>query len=280
MAEGPSPLVSILLPVFEPHPRYFPQAMRSLLEQTFTDFELLVVEDPSSRRGRDLLDAIGDHRLRWLEGERRTSLVAQLNRGVAAARGEWIARADADDVSEPDRIAAQLELMQARPEIDVLGAQLTLIDERDQPIGTRSYPIEHDDVARAMRRYNAMPHPAVLVRRALLASSGGYRHEGRAATDYELWSRLAGDGARLGNHPRALLRYRVHAGAMKSSHTRDSLRMTREVKRAYWRRQFDLGDRFRYHAEGLLMLVPPRWVWWLFARVVLRARGTASPPSR
>ena len=139
-----TPLVSIVIPVFDPHPVYFRQAIESVLGQSFSDFELIVVEDPSPSSGQQLLAGVSDPRLNYILNSERTSLPRQHNRGLAEARGQFICRFDADDICEPFRVERELAFLQSHPDVEVVGSALTVIDERSSVIGMRRYPLSHD----------------------------------------------------------------------------------------------------------------------------------------
>jgi glycosyltransferase involved in cell wall biosynthesis len=230
------------------------------------DFELIVVEDPSARSAREMLSAWDDSRIRYVGHERRTSFVTQLNRGLAEARAALVARLDADDVAEPERLQAQADYLRRHPEVAVVGSQIRIIDEQGQDRGHRAYPLEHEQIVRSLRRFNPFAHPGVMYRKDLVLQVGGYQcPQYHPAEDYELWSRMAVHGMRFANLSTALLRYRIHVRATKTSRLRDTLRHTLAVKNMYWRGAMDWRDRARFWGERLLLLLPPAVVLRLFA---------------
>lgn len=260
--------VSVVMVVLDAHPQYLRQAIESVLSQTLRDLELIIVEDPSARSGAELVRGLGDPRIRYFANPARTSLEQQRNQALAAARAELVAVLDADDVCEPDRLEAQVAFLRQHPDVGVLGSQLAIIGPDSEPLGYRSYPTEHEAIRRALRRFNPIAQPAVMFRKAVVQAAGGYRfglHQGMAE-DYELWCRLAKRGERFANHPRALLRYRIHGGASKSRKLRSLLRATIEIKKSYWRGEMEFPDRVRLWAERVLLLCPPPLVGWLFRR--------------
>ena len=259
-----APRVSVLMPVRAPDPRWFPEALRSILSQSVHDLELIVVEDPSSVSAEPMLRDFVDPRIRHVKNDRSTSLVELLNLGLGLARAPLVARMDADDVCEPDRLEKQLAYLDAHADVDVVGTDLTIIDESGRAVGRRGYPTSHAAIVEAMARFNPLAHPAVMFRRATIEAAGGYRHPERAAQDYELWSRLAVDGRRFANLPETLVRYRVHDGAVKSTKLRETLRSTLATKETYWRRGMSLRARARLFAERLALLLPPSFVMRAF----------------
>jgi len=280
-----APLISVLMPVYRPHPVHFPAAVASILAQTFRDFELIIVEDPdplslsTSRRGpggvvsaTEVIATLHDPRVRLITNPARTGLISQRNRTLMEARADWVAMLDADDLMEPDRLAKQWEYVQRHPETDVMGSQLTIINAEGEVIGSRQYPQTHEEIVQAFRRFNAIPQPATLARKSAMLDAGGYRFE-FPVEDYDLWSRMAERGAKFANHPDTLTRYRI-GGATKSDKLRNTIQLTREVKRRYWRKQMGARDRLRYWGEGALMCLPAGMVVRLFR--ALTYRGTVA----
>ena len=261
------PLVSVVMTVLNPHPVYFQQAVQSILFQEFSDFELIIVEDPSPRSGKVILQALTDPRIRYVENARKTSLVDQKNQGIAQASGEYVAYLDADDIAEPTRLAKQVGFLQSHREIDVLGSQINLIDDTGAIFGYRSFPLSHDDIVTAMRRYVPLSHPSLMIRRDVLVRNGGYQLRGYAAPeDYELWSRLVLAGATFANHPEALIRYRLHSGQMKMTHLRSTIEGMLHIKRLYWLDKMNWQDRLQMFGEQVLLWLP---MWFVIQMLLI-----------
>lgn len=260
-------LVTIIVPVFKPHPVYFPLAIDSVLRQSFTDFELIVVEDPSSSSGQAMLAGVTDPRLRYILNGERTSLPRQHNRGLAEARGRFICRFDADDICEPNRIESQIAYLETHPDVDVVGSSLTVIDEDARVIGSRKYPTRHQDIVSAMRRFNPIANSTVMFRREVYERFGGWRDSVLPAQDYEWYSRLGAGGARFANLDAPLVRYRLHGGSIKSSQLRGTILTTIDVKRTYWLKDMDAASRAMLFAEQLLLLLPSWLVLKLFVAI-------------
>jgi glycosyltransferase involved in cell wall biosynthesis len=256
------------MPVYRPDPAYLAEALDSVLAQTFADWELVIVEDPSDRVGRSVIESRPDARIRYLLNDARAGLARQHNRAVAEARGDLIARFDADDLCEPERLARQVEYLDRNPDIDVVACQLRIIDESGRIVGARRYPLEHDAIIRAMRRYNPIAGSNVMFRRRIVEQVGGWR-EGtdRPAQDYEWYSRVATRGFRFAILPELLIRYRLHGGQIKQTKLRGTLLTTLEVKRRYWLGSMDPGSAIQFLAECLLLAFPPSVVLWLFRKL-------------
>ncbi len=262
-----TPAVTVLMAVRTPNADYFRDAVRSVLSQTFSDFELLIIEDPPFT---DLLSGLDDPRIHLHRNDTRLGLAGSLKLGTELARAPLIARLDADDVCEPDRLERQLAFLREHPEVDVYGSRITIIDAAGQPIAQRLLPLTHDEIAAALRRYNCISHPSVMMRREAVLGAGGY-DAGRAhLEDYELWCRMLTRGARFANSPQPLLRYRFHPGALKFQDVHREIRGLREIRARYFAGQLSLRDRLHALAERVLLLLPPRFVMWLFTRLQYR----------
>jgi glycosyltransferase involved in cell wall biosynthesis len=273
MIRNPKPLVSVVMAVKDAQRNYFLQALRSILEQTLSDYEFIVVEDPGRRSVAAILAETEDPRIRYYANATQTSLVKQRNRGLAEARAPLVAVMDADDVAEPQRLQKQYDYFQAHPEVDVLGSHIRAIDESDRLWGYRRYPEDHADILRALPRFPPFCQPSVMYRRDTVLDAGGYRQTRYPVEDYELWSRLAIRGARMANLPDALLRYRFHPRQMKQARMCDILRGVLEVKEMYWQDRMTRPDRFRCWLERGLLLMPRRLVLALFITTHYRTQS-------
>lgn len=270
-----APQVSVLMPVWRPDPRHFAAAVASVVAQTLPDWELIIVEDPSDIEAGPLLTPWADPRIRHQRNPARTSLIAQRNRAFALAQAPWVAMLDADDIAEPERLAVQLAALAAAPALDVLGAQLTIIDDAGAVVGLRDYPCDHEAIATTMRRRNPLAQSALVVRRAAIAAVGGYTYDRYpCGEDYDLWCRMLRHGARFGNHPERLVRYRVQPGQLKRQRLREHLLCSIDIKERAFAAELDVGDRARLWAERALLAAPPGLVMRAFAAVHLKARGS------
>src|SRR5947209_6717846 len=128
-----TPLVSIIMPVYNGQP-FLIQAVDSIVRQTYSDFELIIIDDGSMDRSLDIVRSYNDPRIRLLCGPHQ-GLVPSLNRGIASAQGVYIARMDADDVSDSQRVQLQVEYMKAHPCLAMVGSSALLIDAEGEPTG-------------------------------------------------------------------------------------------------------------------------------------------------
>lgn len=202
------PLVSVVLPTFNGIAT-LPDAVRSILRQTYGNLELIVVDDASTQ---DIPAALAEFsaasNLRYIRNAKNSGLAASLNAGIAAARGDLIARMDDDDYSLPERIIEQVRFLQARSDVDVVGAGVAFYDRDLTYIGDHLFPGEHPEIMRFLCRGNPLAHPVVMFRRTFIARAGGYDASLRRMEDLDLWGRMALT-SRYANLPKVLLRHRV-----------------------------------------------------------------------
>ena len=204
------PRVSCLIPVYNGE-RFLAEALDSVLGQTYTDFELIVVDDGSRDGSPAILDDYRrrDPRVRVLTKE-NGGIVDALNHGLDHARGDYVARMDADDVCLPHRFEVQVAYLDAHPGCVLAGGLAEMIDEEGGALGTSS------GGRHARTRLDVFPpkvavalHPLVTIRRSALAEIGGYRHMFPHAEDYDLYLRLARIGT-IDNPDIVVLKYRKH----------------------------------------------------------------------
>jgi glycosyltransferase involved in cell wall biosynthesis len=204
------PQISVCMPVYNAE-RYVTEAIESVLNQTLGDFEFLIVDDGSTDGTLRILErhAAREPRIR-LTSRPNKGLVASLNELVYRARGEFLARMDADDVAMPERFARQVEYLRTHPECVLVGSRAWETDAEGDPI--REFPTlsDHDEIDAYHFRIKgpAILHPTVMMRRDVVLAIGGYR-DFSLSEEVDLYLRLAERG-RLGRVPDYLLKYRVH----------------------------------------------------------------------
>ncbi|TWU07971.1 glycosyltransferase [Stieleria varia] len=264
------PIVSVVMPVLATPEPLLRQAIQSILDQTLSDWELIIVEDPSDFVCTEVIRSFSDDRIRYVINDQRTGLVRQRNLGLEMAQGQFIAKADSDDISEPQRLQEQFDHLTQNEHIGVVGSHLTIVDSEGQRIGRREYPTDPRDVRRLMRRRNVIAQPAAFFRAELVRRFGGYPDGYPVCQDYAYWSHLAKQGVQLANLQQYLVRYRQHAASIKSTRLRETLDATLRVKDTYWRDEMTLADHGRMLGERLLRHAPASWTQRLFAWMTFR----------
>jgi len=247
VAPAPRPRISVIIPAYNAQ-RYLAEAVESVLTQTFTDFECVVVDDGSTDRTQPILHELGqrDGRLRSIRIP-HGGIVEALNAGVNEARGDLIARMDADDVCLPRRLARQLRYMDDHPECVALGTAVMLVDPYGSTLWEIGVKPEHEQIDADLLKGNgwALFHPTALLRKAPMLAVGGYRPEYQWSEDIDLFLRLAEVG-RLANLTEPLLHYRQHFASVNRNKVELQLRRNeRLLAEAYQRRGRPLPADFR-----------------------------------
>jgi hypothetical protein len=208
--------VSVVMPVYNGE-RFLSAALDSILSQSFTDFELIVVDDSSTDTTAEILDryASCDPRIQVHRQPRNSGVTEALNAGIRHSCGHLIARMDADDVSLPHRLETQVRFMEANPQVAVVGGWVRRIDAAGRPGRVHKYPTEPALLAWSMLFFNSLAHPTVMMRREAIDTRHAYSTEYPKNEDYELFMRLS-LSERLANIPEPLLLYRVWGGNVSS----------------------------------------------------------------
>jgi len=212
------PLVSVVMPVHNAQ-RYLAEAIESILKQTFTDFEFIIIDDGSTDESAVIMQdyARRDARVR-VHCQPKRGVVCALNKGLSVANAPLIARMDADDVALPARFEKQVEYLVQHPECVMVGTDVLFIDEDGAPIMLQEHHRAHHAIDAELLKGigGAMRHPAVMGRREAIARCGGYHSYNDTAQDIDLFLRL-GEIGQLANIPETLLHYRVHAQSVSQN---------------------------------------------------------------
>jgi len=227
-----NPAVTVLMAVYDPPLEMLEQAVESILTQTFGDFEFLIIDDGSRDalvRGFLAQRATDDARIR-IADEPHRGLTASLNRGLALARGTWIARQDADDWSEPTRLERQVGHFREHPKTTVLGTDAWTHQQDGRRLWQLRLPVKHDEILRRLRHGNPFVHGSVMFPRAAAASAGGYREEFRCSQDYDFLWRLA-EGGCAANLTEPLYHYRYTSGSVSAGRAAEQARAQRAIQR-------------------------------------------------
>ncbi|MGL4514100.1 MAG: glycosyltransferase family 2 protein [Lacipirellulaceae bacterium] len=212
-----APAVSVLMPVYNCEP-YLDEAIRSIRDQTITDFEFVIVNDGSTDGSLETIrrHAAEDPRIVVLDRP-NGGIVDALNAGLAVCRGELVARMDGDDFASPSRLERQVTFLGTNPEVGVVGCAAVVVNELGVEIGSIDNPVGRSEATQLVLDGGyALLHPTIVVRAGLLRSLRGYDPDFRYAEDLDLLLRLA-QVTRLANLPDKLLRYRRRRDSMSAA---------------------------------------------------------------
>lgn len=211
------PLVSVLLPVYNAE-SFLKEAIQSVLNQTFIDFELIILNDGSTDKSKEIINEFKDPRIRYIENETNIRLIRTLNKGIELAQGKYIARMDADDVCMPDRFQKQVNFLEENQEYVMCGTWARIMNDRSELTG-RVKRIDTNELVRANMLFTTpFLHPTVMIRREALQTEK-YKEEALHCEDLELWIRLANNEQyKFANIPEYLLKYRWHSTNISVQH--------------------------------------------------------------
>jgi glycosyltransferase involved in cell wall biosynthesis len=201
-----NPLISVVMPVHNARP-FLGESIRSILEQTFSDFEFVILDDASADGSVELLRkwSLRDKRIHLHESKKRLGLSGSSNAVVSKARASIVARMDADDIAHPDRLRRQWNIIEGRPDVAVIGTLCNGIDASGREVRPR-------DRWRLVRRsvYIPFPHGSAMFRREVFDQVGGYDESANGGEDQDLFSKMASRG-RVLTLPDVLYSYRYHS---------------------------------------------------------------------
>jgi glycosyltransferase involved in cell wall biosynthesis len=305
MTDSPAaPIVSIVVAFYNAE-RYLREAIESIVAQTFSDFEFVIVDDGSRDGSLAILRAYEarDQRFKIISRPNK-GLTVSLNEALGVCRGEFIARMDADDVAAPERFAKQIAFLRSHPDVVVVGGSVELIDPYGVHIGIVNYPPDHEEIDKRLLtgEGGVLPHPATMLRTAAVRQVGNYREQYNNSEDLDLWLRLAEIG-RVANLPEVVLKYRRDLGSVSHTKRDNQIRMKGQILgEAFDRRGLTKPDKWvfdtwmpkpkdeqlkewgwralrlgrkdaaRGHAKALLKLKPRSMSSWKLAFCALRGR--------
>ena len=204
MIKNKDPKVSVLMSVYNDE-KYLKQAIDSILNQTFNDFEFLIIDDGSTDDSSRIIESYSDPRIKLIKNEVNIKLSNSLNKGLALARGEYVARMDSDDISLPNRLMEQIRFMDTNKDVAICGSYIRII-------GTNKiwkYPLSPEDCFGGLLFNSILAHPSVMMRRKFFIDNNFlYNPEFIRCEDYELWTRIALSG-KISNINKTLVCYRL-----------------------------------------------------------------------
>ena len=203
--------VSVLMPVYNENIVFLEASIKSLLNQSFSKFELLVLDDSTKLEVTELIDrlASGDPRIKVHRSAYRMGLTRSLNYGIKNSSGRFLARADSDDLSHADRLEKQYHFLLGNPDISVIGSSILKINDSNDYLGYRYYESSHRGIYKKALMQNPMCHPTIMLRRSALLQYGYYDESYANAEDYELWRRYLSKDVQFNNLLEPLVSYRI-----------------------------------------------------------------------
>jgi glycosyltransferase involved in cell wall biosynthesis len=222
------PLVSVVLSVYNGE-EYLRESINSILSQTQKDFEFLIIDDASLDGSVDVVTSFNDSRIRLIRNEENLGLVGSLNKGLAEAKGKYIARMDHDDIADPVRFEMQVTFLELNPNVAVLGTGYKIIGKSDQDV---VYQTNHQEIRWKQLYECHMLHPSVFLRREVIEVNN-FRYDNRFkhCEDYELWSRISQE-YEIANLPDILMQYRLLETSITHKHGQEQKEHSISVRKS------------------------------------------------
>jgi len=203
------------------------EAIDSILQQTFTDLEFLIINDASTDQSVKIIESYQDSRIQMFSNVENIGLTKSLNKGLDLARGKYIARMDADDISLPIRLEKQVAFMESHSEVGLCGGWFQIMGG-----SLIKKPETHLEIAVRMLRRNPFGHSTVMIRKSILEEFNlTYNETLTSSQDYELWSRII-EHTKVYNIPKVLVMYRVHNNQISTSKRNEQLKNETKIKKA------------------------------------------------
>lgn len=226
------------MPVYNAE-RYLAEAIDSIIGQSFTNWELVVINDGSTDNSEKIIQSFNDPRIKYYKNEQNIQLIETLNRGIALCSGKYIARMDADDIAHPHRLKKQVEAMEADSRLTLCGTNAVVIDENGNETGKIVNPGNNSFLQISLLFTNPFIHPSMMIRRDRLGDDR-FNAEALHVEDFELWTRLANRG-RLANINRPLLKYRWHSSNVSVAHAKRQNEMKERIIGAQLDKQLNIA---------------------------------------
>ena len=246
------PIISVILPVYNAE-QYLQEAVDSILQQTFTDFELLLINDGSTDGSEQVILGYQDSRISYIKNEQNRGLIYSLNRAIDAAQGDYIARMDADDVALPERLEKQLAFLK-KSNAAIVASRVKLIGPDGKPLPDWKDDAENltsEQIKRFSLRDNCVAHPTVFGWTDIFKKYK-YRYNQKYSEDYDLWLRLFADGHRIEKIAEPLLLHRIlPTSATRFKKINVYYRLGKVKFRFLWQ-QLKAGRLTRFHVSVFL----------------------------
>lgn len=209
--------ISVLMPVFNAE-KYIESAILSILNQSLSNFELIIIDDGSTDKTESIISSFNDYRIRLYKNKNNRGLAESLNWALDLAKAPIIARMDADDISTSDRFQIQYDFLQKNPDIGLVGSWIEGFGDVNKRY-THRYPVDHDAIVASMIFENPIAHPSVMFRKAVIEKlDSAYTNRYHWVEDWELWWRFK-NITKIANIPKVLLKYRITKTSVSHRHT-------------------------------------------------------------
>jgi len=263
-----TPKVSVLMPNYNCE-KYLPEAIESILNQSFTDFEFIIVDDGSSDRSWEIIQeyAARDKRIVAVKNKENLKICKTLNKGIELAKWEYIARMDSDDISVVDRFTKQVIFLDNNPEVWIVWGTMKIINEDWEKTWERSYNLTDTEIRSKLFRYSPFCHPVVMIRKSVLEKSWWYDDSLVYSEDYDLYFRLWMYW-NFANLPDTLIHYRMFSWNSTTKKLKQMERWTiyirKKAVKEYWYSMTFWDKAYNTLQEISTYIIPWAVKIWLF----------------
>ncbi|MFK7779968.1 MAG: glycosyltransferase [Candidatus Gracilibacteria bacterium] len=261
--------ISVIMPVYNTE-KYIGEAIKSILNQGFNDFEFIIIDDCSTDNSYKICKDYSekDDRIKLYKNEKNIGVVKTRNKLLekVSDKSNYIAIIDADDIARNDRLEKEYNFLENNEDYSIVGSFLNIIDETGKIIGHRKYPKNNKSVGKIICKKSPLAQPSVMIRKTSLEKVGNYNEDFERCQDYELWFRFFNAGFKIGNIEEELLNYRVFFEQGKSKHLKLTLNNTIKIQSKYIfkKKYFSISNIVYFYLEKLLLFLPNNLILWLF----------------
>lgn len=266
------PLVSVVMPVYNSE-KYLAEAIESILKQTYTNFEFIIIDDCSTDKSWKIISdfAKKDKRIRAFRNEKNLKIVKTRNKGfeLCSDKSKYYAIFDSDDISLPKRLELEVKFLEEHEDYAVVGGHIFIINESGNITGKRKYLTKLKKIKKDILIKSPFAQPTVMIRKSALDVVGYYKSKGYdRARDYDLWVRLF-NKFKIINLDKFLIKYRISSTQGKKTHLKETIKSTMQVQKKWLfkKKFFNISVLLNFVAECVLLLLPNKFVLWLFNKL-------------
>lgn len=255
-----TPLISVLMPNYN-NEKYISEAIESILNQTYVNFEFLILDDYSTDSSWKIIQkyATLDKRIKAFKNDENLKIVKTRNKlfSLMSKNSRYVAIMDSDDISMPKRFELQIEFLEKHIDFGLVGGNLIIIDEDSKEIGKREYLSKNSEIRKNMLIKNNFAQPTVMMRKNVLDEVGFYSKIGKIdkARDYDLWVRFA-KVTKVANLREKTLQYRISSNQVKTKYFKETLKSTLLIQKQYIRDFFSFKVLFMMFCECIALIIP------------------------
>lgn len=267
------PFVSIIMPAYNAE-KYIREAIDSVLAQTYTSFEFVIVDDCSTDGTWEIISeyAQKNKNIKAVRNEKNMKIVKTRNRGFSLCdpNAKYFVIFDSDDICFKDRLERQVAFLEKNEDYALIGSSTTIIDEAGKEVGFRKYPVTNGEIQKAIILYDPIAQPSVMIRASALRDDLGFYNERYTrCQDYELWFRIA-QKYKIKNFSKPVIKYRVSSTQGKVKHLKTTLKFTIEIQKRwlFTKKYFSIFALAKWCLLGIMVLFPSSFILFFFKKYV------------